>query len=140
MSETINASGSCLCGAVTINAESLSTSVGACHCGTCRKWGGGPFMALDCGTAVSFTGEDSIATFDSSEWADRGFCKQCGTHLFYRIKQTGQVIATAGLFTEDDRLLFDHQVFIDEKPAYYGFANKTEDMTGPEVFAKFGGG
>ena len=32
---------------------------------------------------------------------------------------------------------FDHQVFIDDKPKYYDFANKTENMTGEEVFASF---
>ena len=30
------------------------------------------------------------------------------------------------------------QIFIDEKPAYYDFANKTKNMTGAEVFAAFG--
>ena len=29
------------------------------------------------------------------------------------------------------------QIFIDEKPAYYDFANKTHNMTGAEVFAAF---
>ncbi len=43
-----------------------------------------------------------------------------------------------GLFDEDTSLNFDRQVFIDEKPAYYSFANETLDMTGAEVFAKFG--
>jgi len=33
---------------------------------------------------------------------------------------------------------YDHQVFIDEKPSMYRFANETEDMTGAEVFAKYG--
>ena len=32
-----------------------------------------------------------------------------------------------------------HQVFVDERPSYYEFANKTDDMTGAEVFAKYGG-
>jgi len=40
----------------------------------------------------------------------------------------------------DDRAgyAFTHQVFVDEKPAYYDFANKTHNMTGAEVFAEFG--
>ena len=33
---------------------------------------------------------------------------------------------------------YGHQVFIDEKPSMYRFANETEDMTGAEVFAKYG--
>ena len=137
MAGTRQATGKCLCGAIQVSAAKLSESVGTCHCETCRKWGGGPLFAVDCGTEVSFQGEDNIGVFDSSEWADRGFCKTCGTHLFYRLKQNQQYIMAAGLFGDDQSFVFDHQVFIDEKPAYYDFANKTENMTGAELFAKF---
>ena len=40
----------------------------------------------------------------------------------------------------DDRgdFALTSQIFVDEKPAYYDFANKTKNMTGAEVFAAFG--
>lgn len=138
MSELQNLEGRCLCGAVRIKAERINPSVGACHCGMCRRWGGGPLMAVDCGTAVAFEGEESIRVFDSSEWAERGFCGVCGSHLFYRLKQNGQHIVPAGLFDSTAEFVFDHQVFIDKKPSYYRFANNTTDMTEAEVFAKYG--
>ncbi len=131
-----NPTASCLCGSVTIYAQPLNNHVGACHCGTCRKWGGGPFLAVDCGTNVALKSEENIAVYNSSEWAERGFCKKCGTHLFYRLKQTGQYIMSAGLF-EDSEFELDHQIFIDKKPGWYDFANETENMTGAEVFEKF---
>lgn len=137
MSDKFQATGSCLCGAVTITANNVSKSVGACHCDMCRKWGGGPLLAVDCGTDVSFAGDENIAVFSSSEWAERGFCKTCGSNLFYRIKQNQQYIMPAGLFGDDQTFVFDHQIFIDEKPEYYQFANDTKNMTGAEVFAKF---
>ena len=137
MSDTMEARGSCVCGATQITAKTVSRNVGACHCNLCRKWAGGPFMAVDCGIEVSFAGEDNISVFDSSDWAERGFCNKCGTHLFYRLKQNQQYYMPAGIFEEDSNFVFDHQVFIDEKPEYYKFANKTTDMTGAEVFAKF---
>ncbi len=34
-------------------------------------------------------------------------------------------------------MVFDHQVFIDQKPAYYEFANQTKNMTGAELFAMY---
>jgi hypothetical protein len=123
----------CLCGAVHIKATSMSKHVGACHCGMCRKWGGGPFMEVDCGTDVTFTGEDNISVFDSSKWAERGFCRQCGSHLFYRLKDNGLYMIPVGLFA-DNGFVFDHQVFVDKKPSYYRFANKTKDMTEQQVF------
>ena len=139
MNDTAVRNGSCLCGAVRVNAGKARRSVGACHCSMCRTWGGGPLLAVDCGTDVQFEGEENVAVFDSSEWAERGFCSKCGTHLFYRLKSSGQVIMSAGLFDDQTGFTFDHQVFIDEKPDYYAFANETHDMTGAEGFAKWGG-
>ncbi len=130
--------GSCLCGDVKFTAANNNHSVGACHCGICRKWTGGPFMTVDCGTDVSFKNADNISVYNSSEWAERGFCKNCGSHLFYRLKGTQQTFIPAGLFDNTKQFIFDHQVFIDNKPHYYDFANKTRDMTEAEVFAEFG--
>jgi hypothetical protein len=42
-----------------------------------------------------------------------------------------------GIFDGVEQFIFDHQVFIDEKPEYYCFANETQNMTGAEVFAMF---
>ena len=104
----------------------------------CRRWGGGPLLAVDCGTDVSIEGEEHVGTFSSSEWAERGFCKSCGTHLFYRLRESGQYIMPVGLFDEAGAPVnFDHQIFIDEKPEYYAFANETRNMTGAEVFAMY---
>ncbi|MEM8952110.1 MAG: GFA family protein [Pseudomonadota bacterium] len=137
MATKIEASGQCLCGAVRVTARALDTSVGACHCSICRRWGGGPLLAASAGTEVTFEGEDDITRFSSSDWAERGFCKKCGTHLFYHLKDGSEYIMAAGLFGDVDGYVFDHQVFIDERPDYYRFANQTKDMTGAELFAMY---
>ena len=137
MTKTIEAKGQCLCGAVHILANSVSRSVGACHCSMCQKWTGGPLLSVECGTEVVFEGEDCIGVFDSSAWAERGFCTRCGSNLFYRLKQSQQYFIPPGLFENSNDFVLDHQVFIDEKPVYYSFANKTKDMTGAEVFEKY---
>ena len=130
--------GQCLCGIVRITARRASGSAGACHCKMCRRWSGGPLLAVDCGTEVAFEGEDEVKVFDSSPWADRGFCGRCGSHLFYRLKETGQLMVPAGIFENEEGLIFDHQVFIDEKPDFYDFSNETQNMTGAEIAAQFG--
>lgn len=137
MSAIVECQGRCLCGSVDIRVKSISTEIGACHCSMCRKWGGGPLLAVDCGTDVSFKGEDKITIYSSSDWAERGFCSKCGTHLFYRLKQNMQYIMPVGLFENAPSLIFDHQIFIDEKPEYYSFENQTKNMTGEEVFAQY---
>jgi len=137
MSEIVEGQGTCLCGVVKINAKTMNTEVGACHCSMCRKWGGGPLMATDCGVDVTFEGEENISIYDSSEWAERAFCNKCGTHLYYRLKESKQYFMSVGVFDNEDRFNFNHQVFIDKKPSFYSFANETSNMTEAELFAKY---
>lgn len=137
MSDVSVGKGNCLCGAVKITANSMKHNVGACHCDMCRRWGGGPFMEVNCGSDVVFEGEENISVFESSEWAERGFCSKCGTHLFYRLKQGPQYMMPVGLFNNVENLQFDNQVFIDEKPEFYSFSNNTKNLTGAEIFALF---
>jgi hypothetical protein len=127
--------GHCLCGAVSITARD-NPEMSACHCSMCRRWGGGPFLVVHCGTDVQISGADKITAFRSSDWAERGFCSVCGTHLFYKLVPTGEYIVSSGLFQEG-QFRFHEQIFIDEKPASYDFANATAMLTGAEVFAKF---
>ena len=138
MPENAKQTGSCLCGAVRITANPLSNKVGACHCGMCRKWGGGPFMEIDCGTHITFEGEDDISVYNSSSWAERGFCKKCGSHLFYRLKESKQHMVPVGLFDDQAYFEFGNQVYIDKKPSFYSFSNKTNDMTEADILQKYG--
>ncbi len=137
MSNVNIAKGSCLCGVVNVSTTRMSNQVGACHCSMCRNWSGGPLLVVECESDVSFSGEENIGVYQSSEWAERGFCKKCGSHLFYKLKQSNQYFMPVGLFDSCEGLVFDHQMFIDEKPKYYCFANETKNLTGAEVFAQF---
>ena len=138
MPDVIERRGKCLCGAVRITAKTKGNSIGACHCNMCRRWSGGPLMAINCGSDVSIEGAENVSEYDSSAWAERAFCRKCGSHLFYRIKQNAQHMIPVGIFGSDEDLVFVSQVFIDEKPSFYSFSNKTHDMTGAEVFARYG--
>lgn len=130
--------GKCLCGAVTVTATPDSKDVCACHCAMCRRWGGGPFVDLNVGNNVEFSGDGAIRVYGSSAWAERGFCQRCGTHLFYRLRDGSLTAVPVGLFDDDDGLVLNKEVFVDEQPAYYRFANDTHRLTGPELMALFG--
>lgn len=130
-------SGACLCGKVSFVAAQAGSSVDACHCASCRKWGGSAFMEIDCGDQVSFSNAEDITVYDSSEWAERGFCKHCGSHLFYRLKESQAHMMPVGLFDDDEGLVFRKQVFIEEKPHYYNFTEQTQNLTGAELFALY---
>ncbi len=126
--------GSCLCGKVRFTADAIP-SLQACHCRTCRKWGGGPFIAVPCKSA-EFEGE--VTRFAASKRADRGFCPTCGTHLFFYSKPGDMYGIPAGLFDEDPESSLRAEYFIDEKPDYYCFSEETKKLTGAEFHAKFG--
>lgn len=125
--------GGCLCGAVRFTATPRQPHFGACHCAMCRRWAGGVWMAVGCGPDVSFNDSAPVATFSSSKWAERGFCAKCGTALFYRLRDSGHYQMALGAFDDSSGLTFTRQIFIDEKPDSYAFADDTRNLTGAEV-------
>jgi hypothetical protein len=128
--------GKCLCGAVQIVAPD-NVKMNACHCGMCRRWGSSPYMSVHAGGDLTITGKEKVRAFRSSEWAERAFCIECGTHLYYRLLPTNDHEVSIGLFRNGPEFVFDEQIFIDQKPPFYEFANHTALLTEAEVFAKF---
>jgi hypothetical protein len=94
-------------------------------------------LSLHCGDDVQIDGTESLTVFRSSEWAERGFCAKCGTHLYYRLVPANEYILSAGLFQDGMEFKFKEQIFIDKKPSYYEFSNKTEQLTEAQVFARY---
>lgn len=137
MGNTQNLNGHCLCGAVKVEAKNVKPSIGACHCDMCRQWTSSPMQTVDCGSDVHFTGEENIGRYSSSDWAERAFCKQCGSTLFYRLKTNNNHFMAAGLFGELEGFVFDHEVFIDEKPGFYAFEGERHRLTAQQVFDYF---
>lgn len=130
-------SGTCLCCKITVQAENKTGLFHACHCDICRRWGGGPMMAFDAENSVTIHGDAHVTIFNSSEWAERGFCKNCGTHLFYRLKEPRHYFLPLGLFAGAENMTFHAQSFIDKKHPGYSFAQQTHDQTAEEFFAQF---
>ncbi len=129
--------GRCLCGAVTFSAKPEKLDIVVCHCGMCRRWSAGPYFSLDHGGDVRFTGEDDIGVYRSSEWGERGFCKRCGSALFWKLHGKDRYALSAGALDTSEGLAFTSQIFMDDKPAYYDFANETRKLTGDEFTTEF---
>ncbi|MBL4670901.1 MAG: GFA family protein [Arenicella sp.] len=128
---------SCLCGAVGITATEINPKFTVCHCDSCRGWGGAPFFAVQCGSNVSIDGAEKVKIYDSSDWASGGFCGDCGTHLFFKFKQSGDYNIPVGIFQDLNGLEMDMQYFSDQRPDYYCFSNQTKEMTKAEIMAHF---
>jgi hypothetical protein len=93
-------------------------------------------LAVHCGPEVQFQGVDNIAVYASSQWAERAFCKTCGTHLYYKLLATGEYFVPAGAFDSGNFELAS-QIYIDKKPGYYSFANQTTMLTEQQVIEQY---
>nr|WP_280516267.1 GFA family protein [Chelatococcus reniformis] len=109
--------------------------IDACHCGACRRWSAGPFMSVSCGDTLSIQDESQLRVFRSSDWAERISCTNCGGALFWRLTGGGFVAVAAFAFDDPSRFAFTEEIFVDEQPVSYAFANETHRMTGAEVVA-----
>lgn len=123
--------GHCLCGEVRVTIPELSEEITVCHCHMCQKFFGGPFLSL-AGVLpkdVEIIGEEQIQRYLSSEWAERGFCKQCGSSLFYHSLADDEYYFPVGLFDEIDQAKLTTEIFYDQKPAFFHFKEPTEKLT-----------
>ncbi|BDI60719.1 GFA family protein [Qipengyuania nanhaisediminis] len=127
--------GHCLCGAVTITLCGAHREVDICHCAMCQRWTGSMYAGIE-SEESTVEGEDHVATFDSSDWAERAFCRKCGSGLWYRFKPTGARTFLAGLFDLPAGLPIKHQIFIDEKPDWFDIAQDSPMKTGAEIIAE----
>lgn len=128
--------GRCLCGAITFTAQGVDTHHHACHCSMCRRWSGGaPFFSAST-DEVTFTGTEHIARYKSSTWAERGFCRTCGTTLFYFLEPTKSYMMSVGAFDDPSQFRLVLEIFIDNKPEGYAFAGDHARLTEAETLAR----
>jgi hypothetical protein len=76
--------GGCQCGAVRYAFDGEPSNVHLCHCRMCQKAVGGPFAVIAPVAKSAFRiTRGEVAWFASSDVARRGFCRDCGTPLFF---------------------------------------------------------
>ena len=90
--------------------------------------------------SITFNGEDNIKRYASSMWAERGFCGECGSSLFYHLKEPGMYIMATGCFDDAEQFTVTGEIFVDEKPSGYNFAGDHPRLTGEEFMASMQGG
>lgn len=95
--------GGCQCGSVRFALGAEPRDVHLCHCRMCQKAVGGPF-AVVCPvprSMVRLTRGD-FASFQSSDAARRGFCRNCGTPLAFDMGSEDGFALLAGAFDRPD--------------------------------------
>ncbi len=122
-------SGGCLCGAVRFSAALTKTTFGACHCEMCRRWTGSALLGITVPTGnITWEGEENIATRQTSAWAMRAWCRECGSNLFFRVTAdtpwSGDTELPIGLFDDPNGLTLSNEIYIDHKPDSFAYAGE----------------
>lgn len=135
MTQNDTRSGRCLCGKVTYTFAPAELEIDVCHCGMCRRWGGGPGFSVKAAGEAVVKGSDYVALYKSSEWGTRHFCRACGTHLFYSAPVANYFGVSAGTIDDLDGLAVTTEIFIDCKPDAFDTAKPTRKLTEAEFLA-----
>lgn len=112
--------GGCLCGAVRYRLHGPLRDVVACHCGQCRRWHGhfGAYTAVP-RDALELTANGELTWYRSSDRASRGFCRVCGSSLFWQGEGRDHVAIAAGSLDDGSGLRLTEHIHVADKPGYY---------------------
>lgn len=116
-------SGSCLCGAISLS-MTPDRPVVACHCRQCRKQTGHFVAATRTSNEhLKVSGEGNLTWYASSDSAERGFCKHCGSLMFWRRfesdKESSHTSVMAGCLDMPTGLKLERHIYTDDKGDYY---------------------
>ena len=97
--------GGCQCGAVRYALLAEPTEPSICHCRMCQKAFGSyiaPLAGVKMAELVWTRGEPG--RFRSSDAVERGFCRDCGTPLFYRVVKRDRISVSIGSLDAPNRV------------------------------------
>src|ERR1700742_4937451 len=90
-------SGGCLSGGVRYLIRGALRDAIACHCTQCRRTSGHhAAMTSAASEDLTVTSSETLSWYRSSAAAERGFCRICGSNLFWRPEGESRVAITAG--------------------------------------------
>lgn len=131
--ETKAVSGGCYCGKIRYRGA-VTPEVCECHCAQCRKQAGHRYATVGARAGkIRIEGEDGITWFRSSKGAERGFCKLCGSTLFWRSLETDEMAILAASIDEPTGLRVTSHIFVESKGDYYKITDDLPRFTGNDT-------
>ena len=133
------AKGSCLCGAIAFEFDNDGVAwVVGCYCTNCRKVSGsqyGVYLQVRIASFRWLSGQDHVATYESSPGNNRGFCRTCGC-VAPVVTAYGAVRVPGGALDEDPGLVPEVILFSDRKAGWCTAdqAHQTFADVGPPEF------
>ena len=127
--------GGCLCGAVRFEVTPPTKWCAHCHCTLCRRAHGAAFVTwfgVERDRFAVLSGEEHIAWYQSTPTARRGFCRRCGSTMFFEGERwPGEIhIALASMDGPIDRSPKAH-VFFDRHVAWIVLGDDLKRLGGP---------
>ena len=118
--ETKIVTGGCFCGAVQYQVKGPLRDVINCHCNQCTRLNGNygshsKALKID----ITITKDDGLRWFQISDMARRGFCRKCGSGLFWeQYRQDATGIIAGSLDRPTDLKTIGH-IFVSDKSDFY---------------------
>ena len=131
MDENKTTMGGCLCGAVRYQVKGPLRDVINCHCAMCQRQHGsyGPHSkALK--VNITITRDDGLAWYKTSEVARRGFCRDCGSGLFWEPFHLDATGIIAGSLDRPTGLKTMGHIFVGEKSDFYEITDDLPQFEG----------
>lgn len=123
--------GGCLCGAVRYQVTGPLRDVVNCHCSMCQRLHGsfGPHSKAR-KTNIAITKAGGLAWFKTSDVARRGFCRECGSGIFWEPFDLDATGIIAGTIDRPTALHTIGHIFVTEKSDFYEIADDLPKFEG----------
>ncbi|MGW8186500.1 MAG: GFA family protein [Desulfobacterales bacterium] len=128
MRSDVRATGGCLCGAVRYEVVGELMPVINCHCSKCRRFHGhvGAYTATyrQHLVLVETSGLQWYRSVqDETPAVYRGFCRTCGSSLFWDPREKPTISIAAGSIDPPTRLATERHVWLSQKADYYSLTD-----------------
>ena len=124
----IRITGGCQCGAVRYALREMPSGPHICHCRMCQKAFGSLFAPLFGVPRDKFElTRGALAIFKSSDVAERGFCRDCGTPLSIRTIDCDKIHVSIGSLDDPEAMEPKAQYGIEARLSWFG---KLADLPG----------
>ena len=131
--------GHCLCGAVSFVAKGMGDSFSTCYCDACQRWAGGPYSGVNVPTEnLAFEGAEHIGIIKTTDFAERAFCKKCGSGIWWKLTRgqyVGKTSIPIGLLDDRSGLVLSDEMFSDYKDHTNERPENVAQMTSAEAEA-----
>ncbi len=129
--QTSSASGGCYCGAVRYEIRGPLRGVVDCHCSQCTRLNG-HFGAHSKArkSDLAITRDAGLAWFDITDVARRGFCRRCGSPLFWENRRQDAMGIVAGSLDAPTGLRTIGHIFVADKADFYEIADDAPRFAG----------